>query len=268
MPDLPSPPAARLRSPRWLDGRLVVGVLLVLLSVVLGANVVARADRSVQVYALQAETDLAEGSVLTDQDLRLAKVRLFDGADQARYFLAAEPPTGRVLLRGLTPGELVPRAAAVPPDGLDPRRRVTIPAQRLHVPDGLAVGDLIDVFVTTGGDGEPRVTRLVLSAALTVRLPTGSGGALAGGGGAERAVVVEVEPELVQPVVEAVQGGAIDVVLVVDGRRRGQAVPVEAVSAAPSGIPMSPTPTGDEDITADAGGRSPSPVPSPERSRG
>lgn len=238
VPDLPSsPPAARLRSPRWLDGRLVLGVLLVLLSVVLGANVVARADRSVQVYALQADTDLAEGSVLTAENLRLTRVRLFDGADQARYFLAAESPTGRVLLRGLTPGELVPRAAVALPAGLEPRRRVTIPAQRLHVPDGLAVGDLIDVFVTTGGDGEPRVTRLVLAAALAVRLPTGSGGALAGGGGAERAVVVEVGPELVQSVVEAVQSGEIDVVLVVDGRQRGQAVSADASAGSPSPEP-------------------------------
>ncbi len=51
MTDLPTPVASRLRAPSWRDSRLLVGVLLVVLSVVLGAVVVARADDRVPVYA-------------------------------------------------------------------------------------------------------------------------------------------------------------------------------------------------------------------------
>src|SRR4051794_35749108 len=43
--DLASPAATRLSLPRWLDARIALGVLLVLLSVVAGARVFASADR-------------------------------------------------------------------------------------------------------------------------------------------------------------------------------------------------------------------------------
>ena len=44
MTDLPAPTATRLTRARWLDARLLIGLLLVLLSVVIGAKVVADAD--------------------------------------------------------------------------------------------------------------------------------------------------------------------------------------------------------------------------------
>ena len=43
--------ARRFQTPSWRDTRLLVGVLLVLVSVVAGAVVVDRADRTVPVYA-------------------------------------------------------------------------------------------------------------------------------------------------------------------------------------------------------------------------
>ncbi len=47
MSDAPgSPKAGRLATPGWVDGRLVLGVLLVLVSVVVGARVLSAADRS------------------------------------------------------------------------------------------------------------------------------------------------------------------------------------------------------------------------------
>ena len=47
MTDLPAPTATRLTRARWLDARLLIGLLLVLLSVVIGAKVVADADQRV-----------------------------------------------------------------------------------------------------------------------------------------------------------------------------------------------------------------------------
>ncbi len=46
-----APVARRVRPPRWLDLRLVLGVLLVLGSVLLGARVVGAADATVPVWA-------------------------------------------------------------------------------------------------------------------------------------------------------------------------------------------------------------------------
>ena len=55
MSDLPTPTASRVRAPSWRDSRLLVGLLLVLLSTVLGSVVVARADDRVPVYAAKGE---------------------------------------------------------------------------------------------------------------------------------------------------------------------------------------------------------------------
>ena len=76
---LPGPVPRRTRPPRWLDLRLVLGVLLVLGSVLLGARVVGAADATVPVWAVTG--DLAAGTELHAGDLRAVDVRLGDAAD-------------------------------------------------------------------------------------------------------------------------------------------------------------------------------------------
>ena len=85
MPELPRPTAARLQRPSWRDVRLVVGVVLVLLAVTLGAVVVAAADDTTPVYAVTAGQ--VPGQVVTQQDVRRVDVRL--GADLGAYVAAA-----------------------------------------------------------------------------------------------------------------------------------------------------------------------------------
>ena len=87
MSDLPTPTASRVRAPSWRDSRLLVGLLLVLVSTVLGSVVVARADDRVPVYA--ARGDVAPGQRLTEADVVRVDVLLGDGA--AGYLR----PTGR-----------------------------------------------------------------------------------------------------------------------------------------------------------------------------
>ena len=89
MSDLPTPTASRLRSPSWRDTRLLVGVLLVLVSTVLGSVVVARADDRVPVYA--AKGQVAPGQRLTESDVVRVDVLLGDGAAG----LPARRPAGR-----------------------------------------------------------------------------------------------------------------------------------------------------------------------------
>ena len=108
MAELPRPTAARLKQPSWRDTRLVVGVVLVLLSMAIGAKAIAAADDTVPMYAAVAR--LVPGQPVTQSDVRRVDVQL--GADRARYVVADHdiaPDT--FALRDVRPGELLPTSA-------------------------------------------------------------------------------------------------------------------------------------------------------------
>lgn len=138
--DVPvAPVPRRVRPPRWLDLRLVLGVLLVLGSVLLGARVVGAADATVPVWVAQG--DLAAGTVLTADDLAVIDVRL--DAVAGGYLSASVRPEGRTLGRAVGEGELLPRAALeASPDLV----QVALPVQAGWVPPGLRRGSLVDVY--------------------------------------------------------------------------------------------------------------------------
>jgi hypothetical protein len=125
--------------PRWLDLRLVLGVLLVLGSVLLGARVMGSADATVPVWA--ASGDLAAGTVLTSSDLVAVDVRLDDAA--GAYLSTATRPAGRPLSRAVRKGELVPRSALEDPPATV---QLALPVQAGYVPPGLERGRLVDVY--------------------------------------------------------------------------------------------------------------------------
>jgi hypothetical protein len=136
---LPGPTPRRIRPPRWLDLRLVLGVLLVLGSVLLGARVVGAADATVPVWA--AAGDLAAGTELTAGDLRAVDVRLGDTAGS--YLSTATQPDGRTLARAVRAGELLPGSALEEPAHLV---QLALPVQSGYVPPGLERGQLVDVY--------------------------------------------------------------------------------------------------------------------------
>lgn len=207
-----SPAARRLAQPSWLDARLVVGVLLVLGSVLLGAKVLAGADTRQQVWV--AARDLAPGTTLGSADLTQADVRLYD--ESARY-LAGPPPVGYVVVRPLAAGELLPAAALAAPGKAAPRREVTVPVQGAHLPPDLARGQQVDVYVTPSDAAAKRAgsfaPRLVLSGATVARVsrPGGLSGA------AEVPVVLAVPPDQVAALVQALADGTLDLVRVPAG---------------------------------------------------
>jgi hypothetical protein len=147
---LPGPTPRRVRPPRWLDLRLVLGVLLVLGSVLLGARVVGAADATVPVWAVTG--DLAAGTVLDAGDLRAADVRLGDAADA--YLSTSTRPEGRTLSRAVRAGELLPRAAL---DATTELVQLALPVQSGYVPPGLERGQVVDVYAvadpTAGATG-------------------------------------------------------------------------------------------------------------------
>jgi hypothetical protein len=152
-----------VRPPRWLDLRLVLGVLLVLVSVLLGARVVSAADATVPVWA--ATGDLAPGTELTADDLMAVEVRL--DATAGAYVSTGTRPEGRTLARAVRAGELLPRSVLESSEELV---QLALPVQSGYVPPGLTRGRLVDVYAvadpaagaTVATDGS--VTRVVREA--------------------------------------------------------------------------------------------------------
>lgn len=206
----PSPRAARLPAPSWLDKRLLLGIALVLVSVLIGARTLATADTSQLVWS--ATHDLAAGTVVADGDLTLARARLFGASSR---YLAGDKPTGYVVTRAISDHELVPADALRSPGPLATRREVTVPVQAGHLPPDLQRGQQVDLYVTPDDKAVQRDRaagpRLVLEA-LTVADVVRSGGL--GATGQDEPVVLTVAPEQVLAVVQALSEGRIDLVRV------------------------------------------------------
>jgi hypothetical protein len=184
----PSPQATRVGAPRWLDLRLVVGVLLVLGSVAVGARVVAAADDTVPV--LVATQDLTVDRPLTAALVQTRQVLLEDGL--ARY-LSGDVPEGYVMVRPVEAGELVPRSAVAPAGEVaEDLRYVTLALPAAELPAGLRAGRVVDVWVAPDGEATGAVAELLL-AGITVTDVGGDSGGL-GVSGTERAVTLAVTP--------------------------------------------------------------------------
>jgi hypothetical protein len=136
--------ATRLQRPTWRDGRLLGGILLVLLATALGAKAVAAADDRVPRYAASAH--LKPGDRLDAATLVAVQVLLDDG--MAGYLSAANPlPTGSFALREIRSGELVPLSAVGSRADLDVQP-VTVRVDSDSTA-GLVAGSVVDVWVST-----------------------------------------------------------------------------------------------------------------------
>lgn len=182
-----SPPAQRAPGPRWRDPRLVVGLLIVAVSVLAGARILAAADDTVAVWA--ARVDLPAGSEVTPADLERQQVRFTSSDLAGRYLSAREPaPSGTVLAREVAAGELLPRAALSVGSEED-HVEVPLAAAADAVPATLRPGEVVDVWVTPP-DPEGRTEAvLVLEEVRVVAAPRDSGGL---GPASTRQVVVSV----------------------------------------------------------------------------
>ena len=227
-----SPPAIRHRLPSWLDLRLVLGVLLVLVSVLVGARVVALADRTVRVWAVQA--DLAAGTVVSRDDLRPVKVRLLDNA--GRYLRTDRSPAGRTLTRDVGAGELLPVAALTDkPCG----NEISIPVTTAHVPASIRRGSRVDVFATSKGSQASRTDQVLRAAAVQAVLKP-QGGFL--GANAEWAVIVRVHDDQAEALVKAVRTADIDMTVVADAPPGSDGCGASSAGATNASAPASPSP--------------------------
>jgi hypothetical protein len=200
-----SPSARRLSAPRWRDPRLLLGVVLVAVSVLVGARLVSRADAPTPVWSTTHA--LPVGWRLQRADLQLSDVRFSTSADAGRYLAAEDPLAGAVLTRALGSGELVPRGALAS-SRAGALVEVPLGLEQGAAPVDLAVGDRVDVWVvppdpsfsqsattgqgaTAGGVSARAHTDAAKVLREVVVLSAGAGGSTFGGS-ATRTVVVGV----------------------------------------------------------------------------
>ncbi len=131
----------RLRAPSWFDLRLILGIGLVLASILIGAVVMARADSTRPLLAVVR--DLDSGTVLTANDIRTTRVRLNEGADL--YLRPGTAVAGKVLVRPMRSGELLPRGALGDPDPQDVTVKVAVDPARTP---SLVRGDRVSILVS------------------------------------------------------------------------------------------------------------------------
>ncbi len=212
MSDLPAPSASRLSRARWLDARLLLGLLLVLLSVVVGAKVLADADQRVQVWSVTR--DLGADTPLDGDDLEARSVNLAGSA--TRYLSAAQSLDGMVLTRPVGRGELLP-VSAVATGGGGGMRRIVIEVDRFGVA-GIQKGRVVDVYVVpeTPSGQTPDPPELVL-AGVTVGEDVRSGGSAFGGSGSKAGVTLLVDESDVPELIDAVAHGDVYVAQVPGG---------------------------------------------------
>ena len=176
MSDLPVPRAERFSPPSWRDGRLLVGVLLVVVAALLGARAVAAADDRVPVLA--ARSDLASGDPATADSFVTVLVHLGEGS--APYAVTGDVGPDAFLVRQVRAGELVPRSALGTADdaGVQP---LTVRVDAVSA-TGLTHGSVVDVYVSpprrpTDTEAGPAVKALEGVAVAGVVARTGSLGA-------------------------------------------------------------------------------------------
>lgn len=192
------PDAQRARRPGWRDPRILVGIAVVAGSVLLGAQVMATADDTIEVWSVRG--DLPAGSLLDRSALELQRVHFASEGASDHYFTVADPPAETATLdRPVAAGELLPRSAV----------RTTSGPELVEVPLSLAPDDLpatvqegsvVDVWVTArSGARTTDRARLVLDDVVVVDLPRRSGSLAPQG---TRQVIVGVGTDAVEDVAE------------------------------------------------------------------
>jgi hypothetical protein len=172
----PVPAAARAARPGWRDPRLWVGLLIVTVSVLAGARLLASADDTVSVWAVSG--DAGPGAELTTDDLVAHRVRFADGADLAGYYTVDdELPADLHLVRGVTAGELLPRAAIGSASDTGDTVELPIAVEAEQVGRSVQAGSVVNVYlVGSGGHARSLDTGPVLADATVVDAPSPDSG--------------------------------------------------------------------------------------------
>lgn len=203
----------RLTRPRWLNLRVVGGVVLVVAAVVLGARVVGASSRTAPVWS--ATRDLAAGTVLTETDLQVVEVNL---GDTGSLYLGAggTAPVGQVLADRIGAGALLPAAAVT---SVPESRVVAIGVDPDRMPPGVAHGSVIDLYLTrepvAGSTDAAGPTTELIGRALTVQAATAPAtGGLSGATSDQYQLAVQLPADVADQLVRTLPTGVATVVLI------------------------------------------------------
>jgi hypothetical protein len=168
-PPSTGPPAAgRATTPGWRDPRLWIGVVIVAVSVVAGSRLLAAADDSVPVWAVDA--DMATGDEVTGADLVARQVRFVDAADLDLYYPAEQALPGELRLRrDVGSGELLPRSATGTAEEAGVLQ-LPVTVEPAALPPGVGAGSVVDVYLRTDGRC-PVCSEAALSEVTVVTVP-------------------------------------------------------------------------------------------------
>jgi len=168
-PTAVSPEAARHEPPRWRDGRVLLGLALIVSAMLIGSRVLSTADARTPVWTFTHH--LSAKSVVTDDDVTLTSA----GVDGNAYLTADHSPIGQRVAHEVEEGEYV-AASALASNVSGDRRLVTVSVDTAHAPTGLTHGERVDVWVTPKDDAASlagnAAPQLVLAGALVDEVPS------------------------------------------------------------------------------------------------
>lgn len=164
-------PVMRLRRPRWKDPRLIVGIVLVVASVLMGALVVSRLAETTPVMV--ARTSIVPGDEIDPANLSTVEMRLGD-QDELYVGTLGAIPDGAVATRAIQAGELVPLSAVGQAADV-PLRPVVIPVDAT-VAESVAPGATVELWHTSPAtdDGGQGSAELLVSDGIVRRIDEGS----------------------------------------------------------------------------------------------
>lgn len=170
-----APPVMRLRRPRWKDPRLIVGIVLVVASVLMGALLVSRLSATTPV--LVARGTIVPGDEIDPEQLTTVELRLGDQQDQYVGSVDAVPD-GAVATRTVQAGELLPVSALG--QGSDVELRPVVIPVDATVAESVVPGAAVELWHTASGeDADPGAAtgggaELLVSDAVVRRIDEGS----------------------------------------------------------------------------------------------
>ena len=212
---MPTPPTPRrLSRPRWLNVRVVGGIVLVIAAVVIGARMVGASSQTSTMWV--ADRNLAAGTVLVTSDLSTVEVNL---GEKAGLYLGpgSNSPIGMTVLTPVAAGELLPASSVEQPSA---GRVVAIGVEPENMPPGVDHGSTIDLYLTKGAvaGSESEATTELIGRDLTVQSVTApSAGGLSGATSNRYALSVLLPAEVADTLVRILPTGEPIVVLVSNG---------------------------------------------------
>lgn len=205
--------ARRVTVHPWRDPRLILGIMLVLLSTVLGARFFAAQDNTVAYWSVSSSVNA--GDPVTEDDLVSTKVRLGRSGGDSYVRVSDELPAAMdelVWARDVGEGALVD-ASALAVEADRAAGELPLSVERGSYPHDLRAGQHVDVWVGPG-PGEPPAekSRQVLKSARVVS--TGSDGDAVGGSLARTILVGVAEGQLGDKTLSAISAGHVTLVRV------------------------------------------------------